>query len=141
MIIGLGIDLVALDRIRHSLERFGQRFLDKLLHTAERSSLPSAPGDATAQIVAHVAGRFAAKEAAAKALGTGFAEGIGLHDIRVLSHGSGKPELSFHGAALARAEVLRVTGIHLSLSHERTHAVAIVLLETDIRPANPRVLP
>ena len=100
MIVGLGIDLVELDRIRHSLDRFGQRFVDKVLHDTEKSALPGAPDLAGPQVVAHIAGRFAAKEAASKALGIGFAGGTGPHDIRVTSLSSGKPELSFHGAAL-----------------------------------------
>jgi holo-[acyl-carrier protein] synthase len=141
MIIGLGIDLVELDRIRHSLERFGHHFLDKLLHATEKNALPDAHGITTAQAVAHVAGRFAAKEAAAKALGTGFAAGISLHDIRVISQASGKPELSFHGAAHERAEALSVTGVHLSLSHAQTHAGAVVILESDTRPVHSRFSP
>jgi holo-[acyl-carrier protein] synthase len=129
MIVGLGIDLVELDRIRHSLERFGLRFVDKVLHDTEKRALPGAPDLTGPQVVAHIAGRFAAKEAAAKALGTGFAGGTGPRDIRVTSLASGKPELSLHGAALKRAEALKATGIHLSISHARTSAGAVVILE------------
>ena len=130
MLIGLGMELVEIDRIRHSLERFGRHFLDKLLHSSERASLFGSPDLTAPNVVAHIAGRFAAKEAASKALGSGLAEGIGLHDIRVASLPSGKPELSFHGNALKRATSLKVEGIHLSLSHTRTSAGAVVVLES-----------
>lgn len=130
MIIGLGIDLVELDRIQDSLKRFDRRFVDKLLHAEERTQVPESVDLRMPSVIAHIAGRFAAKEAAVKALGSGFAQGIGLHDIRIASLPSGKPELSFHGNALKRASALRVSAVHLSLSHARTTAGAVVILES-----------
>lgn len=147
MLVGLGIDLVELDRIRRSLERFGDLFLRKLLHPSERDGLeglgiealaPAGPGGPEAagaplpeRLVAFTAARFAAKEAGAKALGTGFSGGIGLHDIRVRSLPTGRPVISFHGQALITAQALGVDAAHLSLTHARKTAGAVVVLETN----------
>ena len=103
MIQGTGFDLTALSRIASLLERYGDRFLTRVLTERERESLPSASAGRTA----YVAGRFAAKEAAVKALGTGFSEGVGMHDVEILPLASGRPELHLHGAAAARAESRR----------------------------------
>lgn len=129
MIIGLGIDLVELDRISRSLSRFGLRFADKIMHASELAALPGAMDAGNPAMVAHIAARFAAKEAGAKALGTGFAQGVGLKDIRILSLPSGKPELFFHGEARKRADALGTHRVHLSLSHGRDAACAVVILE------------
>ncbi|MDR2488498.1 MAG: holo-ACP synthase [Desulfovibrio sp.] len=137
MIVGLGVDLVELSRIRRSLERFGDHFIRKLLHPSELTGMFTPEGaktmtDALLQrMTPFVAARFAAKEAGAKALGTGFAKGLGPRDIRVLSLASGKPAVSFHGQALTVADALGVKTAHLSLSHARESAVAVVILETD----------
>ncbi len=125
MIVGLGIDLVELARIERSLERFGEHFLRRLLHEEELAALPAAP----VRRVAYVSARFAAKEAASKALGTGFTGGIGLHDIRIHSLPSGKPEMTFHNQALRTAEALGVTRVHLTLTHARATSAAAVILE------------
>ena len=125
MICGIGMDLVSLPRVERGLQRFGEHFLQRVLTSAELSFLPPA-GESR---IAYVAGRFAAKEAAVKALGTGFDHGIGLHDVETLSLPSGRPELHFHGAAAKYAAVLGVRVIHLSLSHERDVAGAVVILE------------
>lgn len=141
MIIGLGIDLVELSRIRRSLERFGEQFLRRILHPSELAFLPGGArtGDfreepASSRAVAFAAARFAAKEAGVKALGTGFSDGIGLHDVRILSLPSGRPVISFHGRALTAAEALGVTSAHLSLTHARETAGAVVVLEAEAAP-------
>ncbi len=125
MIVGLGMDMASLSRIGKCLERFGAQFCRRILTEAERELLPEAPAARTA----FVAGRFAAKEAAVKALGTGFAEGIAPQDVEVLRLPSGRPELHFYGAAARRAELLGVKSAHLSLTHEREIAGAVVVLE------------
>lgn len=125
MIIGLGMDLASLSRVERCLERFGEHFCRRVLTEAECGLLPEAPGARAA----YVAGRFAAKEAAVKALGTGFAEGISMRDVEVLRLPSGRPELRLSGAAARRAESLGVKSMHLSLSHEREVAGAVVVLE------------
>ena len=126
MIQGTGFDLAALPRIQNMLEKYGERFLARLLTPKELAALP-APRAAR---VAYVAGRFAAKEAAVKALGTGFPRGIVMKDVEILPLPSGKPELHLHGEALARAESMGVRALHLSLSHERDMAGAVVILES-----------
>lgn len=126
MIQGTGFDLAALPRIRTLLERYGERFLSRVLTQRELEHLPAAPAAQTA----YVAGRFAAKEAAVKALGTGFAGGTGMHDVEILSLPSGQPGLFFHGEAAARAGRMGVKAAHVSISHERDMAGAVVILES-----------
>ena len=126
MIQGTGFDLAALPRIQNMLEKYGERFLARLLTPKELAALP-APRAAR---VAYVAGRFAAKEAAVKALGTGFAQGVGMHDVEILSLASGRPELFLHGEAAAKARAMTVQKTHVSISHERDMAGAVVILES-----------
>ena len=131
MIVGLGMDLVEIRRIRRALERFGLHFVDKILHASETAlKFTSVCDILSANRVAHVAARFAAKEAGAKALGTGFTGGIWFRDIRILPLASGKPEIHFYGQALERAQELGVTHAHLSLTHARDTAGAVVILES-----------
>lgn len=122
MIIGLGIDIAELDRIGASYRRFGDKFCRRILTPAEFLLLPANP-------VAYLASRFAAKEAAVKALGTGFSGGITFQDIEVLSEPTGKPLLHLHNQARQRAADLGVRQTHLSISHGRDNAVAVVVLE------------
>ena len=126
MIQGTGFDIAALPRIRRLLELYGERFVRRVLTDREREKLPSAPPDRTA----YMAGRFAAKEAAVKALGTGFSGGIGMHDVEILSTGSGSPRLLLHGKAAVQAKRLGITALHVSISHERDMAGAVVILES-----------
>ena len=83
-IIGIGLDLIELSRMERSLHRFGEHFLNRIMADDERSAIPGDPASPSARAVSHVAARFAAKEAAVKALGTGFAEGIGPRDVAAL---------------------------------------------------------
>ena len=126
MILGTGFDLTALPRIQSMLEKYGERFLSRLLTPKERAALPAAPAARTA----YVAGRFAGKEAAVKALGTGFSGGIGMQDVEILSLSSGRPELHLHGRAREKANAMGVRTAHISLSHERDMAGAVVILES-----------
>ncbi len=126
MILGIGFDLTSLPRIESMLRRYGTRFIERILTEKERAALPSTPAGASA----YLAGRFAAKEAAVKALGTGFSLGIGMHDAEILPLASGKPELVFHRKAAERAALMGVRSIHVSISHERDTAGAIVILES-----------
>jgi holo-[acyl-carrier protein] synthase len=123
MILGIGLDIAEVDRIRESLLRFGERFVDRVLTPDEAAGMPRADA------APYVAARFAAKEAAAKALGTGFADGITQKNIEVVSLPSGAPTLRLTGKALARAELLGVARTHLSLTHGRDVAAATVILE------------
>ncbi|WP_320169688.1 holo-[acyl-carrier-protein] synthase [Maridesulfovibrio sp.] len=123
MIVGLGIDITELDRIKSSLDKYGERFAEKILTAGELKMLPAK------NPVPYVAARFAAKEAAVKALGTGFAEGITFQCIEVTNLESGAPQLVFSGNALERSQELGIKGIHISLTHGRDSAVAVVVLE------------
>ena len=123
MIVGMGIDIVELARIEKSLGRFGLRFAEKILGPEELAGMPDHP-------LNYVAGRFAAKEAAVKALGTGFSNGLGLLDVEVLRGPAGQPLLYLHGPARQRAEALGMRAAHVSISHDRSAAVAVVVLES-----------
>ncbi|HIW78519.1 MAG TPA: holo-ACP synthase [Candidatus Bilophila faecipullorum] len=128
-IIGIGLDMVELSRIERSLRRFGEHFLDRIMDEEERRAVPGDTASPSSRLTAHVAARFAAKEAAVKALGTGFAAGIGPRDVAVRSLPSGKPELVLSGAALEKARALGASRVHLTLTHTRDNAAAVVILE------------
>lgn len=129
MVTGLGIDLVENERIERSLLRFGGGFLTKILHESEIAAMPSGE-PAAPPLARYVAARFAAKEAAVKALGTGFAQGVSPRDVRVSSLPSGQPVLSLHGKARERADSLGVVNILLSLTHDKKTSAAVVVLES-----------
>lgn len=123
MIIGLGIDITELDRIKRSLEQFGGRFTEKILTPKEHELMPPK------NPVPYLAARFAAKEAAVKALGTGFADGITFKCVEITRNESGAPQLNFHGKALERSREMGVKGVHISITHGRDNAAAVVVLE------------
>jgi len=122
----LGLDLTEVDRVAGVVERWGDRFLDRVFRPGELSR-SRRHVRARAE---HVAGRFAAKEAAMKALGTGW-RGLAFRDIEVGRGPRGKPVLSFHGRALVRARELRVASAEVSITHTRTMAAAVVALVTE----------
>lgn len=126
MIVGTGVDIASLARMREGRERFGERFLSRVLSARERPLLPASPGS---RADAFLAGRWAAKEAFVKALGTGFSRGIAAPSISVLNDPSGAPRIQAGGAARDVLRELGVTRIHVSISHDRDHAVAMVVLE------------
>jgi len=125
-ILGVGTDLVEIARIEKIFCRFAERLVTRILHEQERAALSGR--DVTARLLAK---RFAAKEAAAKALGTGFRNGMRLTDIAVDHDALGRPMLVLHGQARVRAEQLGVTRIDISLSDERSHALAFVIMSRD----------
>jgi holo-[acyl-carrier protein] synthase len=122
MIIGIGVDIAELARIGNSYSRFGEKFGAKILTPAELALVP-------ANAIPFLASRFAAKEAAVKALGTGFREGITFQDIEIRSDRLGKPLIFFHNHAQIRCRALGIRTAHLTLSHSRENAVAMVILE------------
>ncbi len=126
---GIGIDLIAIGRIERAIARFGDRFLARLLTEQERAGARGAQAS-------YVAGRFAAKEATLKALGTGISGAIRWRDVEVLAETSGAPRLRLQGEALRRARSLGVTWAHVSLTHDREYAAAVAVLE--VAPAGPR---
>ena len=113
----VGVDIVEIARIRSSFERYGQTFMKKILTEAEMAQCLSKPDP-----VASLAGRFAAKEAVSKALGTGIAKGLFWHSIEVLNDEAGKPCVTIHSASFSGR-------ISLSISHNRHSAVAMALYE------------
>lgn len=123
MIKGIGLDLAEIDRIQDLWDRYGERFARKILTDNERAQLP------TRFPVPRLAALFAGKEAAVKALGTGFREGIGFHCIEILHQPSGKPKVTFHGHGKERCEQLGVTNSYVTLTHTRDTAAATVILE------------
>lgn len=122
--IGLGIDLVEVARIRDLLTKHGERFKERTFTTGEIAYC-----DSCADPAMHYAARFAAKEAAAKAIGTGlWAEGVDWKDIEITRETSGKPTLHLHGGAKLHADQQGVTNFMVSLTHTRELAQAQVIL-------------
>jgi len=124
MIVGSGIDLTEISRIQQSLERFGQRFLNRVYTPAEQAYCLRKRNAAES-----LAARFAAKEAGAKALGTGISRGVHWLEIEVVRAPSGQPTLVFHGRAAEMARSLGTSRAALSLTHTRDLAMASVVLE------------
>lgn len=124
MIIGIGTDIAAITRFQDNIDKHGERFAGKILSPLEISAYDSSKLQAQ-----FLASRFAAKEALAKAFGTGFRDGLIMPDIAVLSDDSGKPYFKLAGHALALSEKLGVQRFHLSISHENLFAIAFVILE------------
>ncbi len=122
-IAGIGCDLCAVSRMERATEK--PHFVERVFLPGERAYLDGR-GRARAQSAAAM---FAAKEAAAKALGTGFAQGVMPWTIEVAHDGQGAPQLLLHGAAKSRFEALGGVRAHLSLSHEGDMAMAMVILE------------
>jgi len=123
-ILGIGLDVVDLDRLGGVLERHGEAFVRRVCLDGECRRQAS-----DAARVAHLGGLFAAKEATMKALGTGWAGGVGFRQVEVVRAASGAPSISLHGAARARADELGAQRLHLSISHDGRSAAAVVVLE------------
>lgn len=124
MIVGTGVDLAEVDRIRQSIERFGDRFLQRIYTGREIAYV-----ERKANRYERYAARFAAKEAGMKALGTGWRRGIQWKDFEVVNLPSGRPTLLLHGEAEKIAAQLQVSGIHLSLTHTAKDGLAYVIFE------------
>ena len=127
MIFGIGVDIAEVARFAGLIDRFGDRIAKRIL-----------TADEFAQFVQRershkfLASRFAAKEAVAKALGTGiYRQGIGFHSIQVTSNPAGKPEVGLSGGADSFARAHHITGMHLSLSDEKHYCVAMAVLESE----------
>jgi len=123
-LIGIGTDIVSVERIRQIHQRFQQRFAQKILSQHELSEYYQMQHP-----VHFLAKRFAAKEATVKALGTGFSQGIHYADISIIHDAKGKPELRLSGVAEDISNHLEVNKIHLSISDEREYALAFVVCE------------
>ena len=122
-VIGIGTDLVEVARIEHSLERFGERFLQRVFTAGEIEYCQSMKFPAR-----HLAARFAAKEAASNAFGTGIGKSLGWKDVDVRKKASGEPYLVLSGRAEAMANERGVTSALITLSHTDNHALACIVL-------------
>ena len=124
-VLGVGVDLVENQRIEHSLERFGERFLRRVFTQGEIDYCNSMKFPAR-----HFAARFAAKEAVSKAFGTGIGRAMGWRDIDVQRKESGEPFVVLQGGARELAEARGVSEVWISLSHTDTHAVATIVIQS-----------
>ena len=124
MIVGLGIDVIEIARLADALARHGDHFEERVFTDGERAAC-RARGDR----VLALAARFAAKEACLKALGTGWAEGVGFRDVEIVRVGNQPPQLVLHNEAARRAESQGVIRMHVSLTHQPGLAAAVVVLE------------
>jgi len=123
--VGSGVDLAEVDRIRHSIERYGERFLKRVYTAGELAYV-----ERKANKYERYAARFAAKEAGMKAIGTGWRRGVRWQDFEVANLPSGKPTLRLHGVAAEVAARMGVKNISLSLTHTSQQGMAIVILES-----------
>jgi holo-[acyl-carrier protein] synthase len=124
MVVGVGTDLIEIARIANSIDRFGERFLRRIFTPREIAYCQTKKNAAES-----FAARFAAKEAGAKALGTGISRGVGWLELEVAREPSGKPRLELSGRAAEWARRLGVGRTSLSLTHSRDVALAVVVME------------
>jgi holo-[acyl-carrier protein] synthase len=125
-IIGIGTDITECLRIANMIERHGELFISRV-YTDQEIAYCSTRKAATQ----HYAGRWAAKEAVLKALGTGWRRGISWRDVEVVSMPSGAPVISLHAGAREVAESQGIKRVHISISHARSHAIAYAIAEGD----------
>jgi holo-[acyl-carrier protein] synthase len=124
MIYGIGTDLVEISRIEKILQRWGDRFIEKVYSPIETDYCQ---GKAFPSI--HFAARFAAKESFLKSLGIGLGMGVGLKDIELINNEQGSPLMKVHNRAENILHERGVTGVHVSVTHTRKYASAVVILE------------
>ncbi|HSQ66552.1 MAG TPA: holo-ACP synthase [Polyangiaceae bacterium] len=122
MIVGIGLDVCSIERMRRALERHGDRFFSRICSPAERIDLERS-NPATS-----LAGRFAAKEAFAKALDG--APGVGWHEVEIRRGPTGRPEMTLHGRAHTMASQAGAVRWHVSITHDAGIAAAVVVLES-----------
>lgn len=122
MICGIGVDIIEVERVRSAIERHGERFLHRIYSAEELAAVHGRRDQ-------YLAARFAAKEAAFKALGTGWTSGVRWVDVEALNLPSGQPILRLSGGARDRALVLGADEYHISITHTAEHALAQVILE------------
>jgi holo-[acyl-carrier protein] synthase len=125
VIVGTGVDIAEVERIRAAIDRHGQRFLDRIYTPGEIAYV-----ERKANRFERYAGRFAAKEAGMKAIGTGWKRGVHWRDFEVANLPGGKPTLRLHGEAARIAERLGVKNVALSITHTAALGMAHVILES-----------
>ena len=122
LVVGVGVDLCEIPRVARALDRHGTRFVEKLFRPGEVRRSPESPAYAE-----HIAGLFAAKEAAMKALGTGM-RGVAFRELAIVRASGGPPRLALFGRALDCGARLGVAGAHVTITHTRELAAAVVVL-------------
>ncbi|MDX1394135.1 MAG: holo-ACP synthase [Gemmatimonadota bacterium] len=126
MVVGIGIDMVDIERLEGVLERHPDRAADRLFNPTELADCAEKANPSEC-----LAARFAAKEAFLKALGTGLRDGIAWREISLRTDPHGRPHIEASGAAAERVEALGASSIHVSITHDGGLATAVVLLQTD----------
>ncbi|TWH85355.1 holo-ACP synthase [Novosphingobium taihuense] len=138
MIIAIGSDLCNIERIQNSLDRFGERFINRVFTDVEKTKAARRPYT----MAGTLAKRFAAKEAFSKAVGTGFKAGVFMKDIGVVNAKSGAPTLALTGGAAARLAAITPEGyqavVHLTLTDDHPWAQAFVVIEARALPEKPQ---
>ena len=124
MVIGIGVDIIEVERIKGAIERHGQRFLDRVYCPGEIRCCRS-----SANSFQRFAARFAAKEAVLKALGVGWQDGTRFTDVEVVVNSKGRPSVKLSGKSRRIGEALGVSRVHISLSHTKRHAIAQAVAE------------
>lgn len=130
-IVGVGTDLVELERLAEAYRRHGERLLARICRPGE---LKQRSGSA---LIQHLGGLFAAKEAVLKALGTGWSQGLGFRQVEVVEQTGGAPAVRLHDQAAARAAELGIARLHVSITHERRYAAAVAVAEGGIPGGSP----
>jgi len=133
MIFGIGVDVLEAARIKKTLARFGDHFIDRLLMPAERAQLAR-----TKRPERFIAMRFAAKEAIVKAMGTGFAHGVWIRDVGVVQNAWGKPEVAYSPRGEKMRRKLKIGRGHVTLTDEAGLIVAVAVLEAAPAKKKPR---
>jgi holo-[acyl-carrier protein] synthase len=124
MIIGIGVDIVEVERVERLLDRYGERFLRRVFTEAEEAYAAR-----SVRLAERLAGRFAVKEAVLKALGTGKSQGILWKDVETVPGPLGKPVVKLYGAARTRMGKLRGDSVHATITHDGGKALAFVIIE------------
>ena len=124
MIFGTGLDIIEIDRIKNSIEKYSPKFEQRVFTSSEISYCKS-QGDPAK----HFAARFAVKEAVSKCLGTGITGTLGFQDMEIIHEDTGKPVLNMIGKGKELFQKLKLKSIHISISHDRTYAIAHAIAE------------
>jgi len=124
MIIGIGTDIINIARMKKSINKYGLQFLNHIFTTKEQQQAPK-----TKQNITYYAGRWAAKEAITKALGTGIGKNCAWKDIQINKTDTGKPTVTLFNAAKQTAKKLNITNIQITISHEKNNAIAFAIAE------------
>ena len=125
MIVGIGTDIIRIERMTALFERHGKTFVKRIFTEDERNEATTRKNP-----IEYYAGRWAAKEAVSKALQCGIGKNCSWQDINIINTPQGNPQMSLSGSAAAKAAEINAVNVHVSISHERKYACAMVILES-----------